>query len=194
LRAIASQAGLMLGSLTYRYPTKDSLVLALMRRSVARVSADVTLALAECHDPTQRLRQALRAHVSAVVSDDAIYVLLFDWRRLPPDTQRALERELGGYESMWDALILDASAAGQIAPGLDLRLVRRFVFGAANSVAFWYPQGESRSPAELADAFSAFIGLGTLAPEHRPDLPAIAYARLSATAAVGSTTGKADRK
>jgi len=181
LRAIASKAGLQLGSLTYRYATKDSLVLALMRRSVAGVSADVTLAIADCSDPAERLRLALRAHISAVVSDDAIHVLLFEWRRLPHETQRSLARELGSYESMWDGLILAASAAGQIVPSLDMRLVRRFVFGAANSVAFWYPTGEARSPVELADAFSAFIGLGTVADEHRPDKPLTAYARLSAT-------------
>jgi AcrR family transcriptional regulator len=36
LRAIAKAAGLLPGSLHYRYPTKDALLLALMKRGVER--------------------------------------------------------------------------------------------------------------------------------------------------------------
>ena len=56
MRAIAAEAGMLLGSVTYRYATKESLVLALMRNSVARVTGEVTEAVAGSTDPIQRLR------------------------------------------------------------------------------------------------------------------------------------------
>jgi len=180
VRAIADASGMMLGSVTYRYPSKESLVLALMQRAVTRVTAAVLAAVGGVADPVERLRLALRAHLRALLRDDAIHVLLFDWRRLSEPTRAALARERHRYESIWDGLIFAAAASGQLAPGLDLSLVRKFAFGAANSVAFWYrPDGE-RSPEEIADAFSAFIGLGTLAVATRPRDVAAAYEQLGA--------------
>ena len=180
VRAIADSAGMQLGSVTYRYPTKESLVLALMTRAVARVVTDVTGAVRHSENPVERLRLAMRAHINALVNDDAVYVLLFDWQRLSEPTRVELSRQRHRYESIWDGLIYAASSSGQLAPGLDLSLVRKFAFGAANSVAFWYRPDGQRSPEELADAFSAFIGLGTLSPAARPDEVTDAYRQLSA--------------
>lgn len=180
VRAIAGSAGMQLGSVTYRYPTKESLVLALMQRAVARVIADVTEAVQESEDPVERLRLALRAHIRALVTDDSVYVLLFDWPRLSEPTRFELSRKRHRYESIWDGLIYAAAASGQLAPGLDLSLVRKFAFGAANSIAFWYQPDGRLEPEQIADAFSAFIGLGTLAPTARPEDVSGAYRRLSA--------------
>lgn len=180
VRAIASSAGMQLGSVTYRYPSKESLVLAMMQRAVSRVIAHVTEAVQESADPIERLRLALRAHVKTLVSDDSVYVLLFDWRRLSEPTRFELSRQRHRYESIWDGLIYAAAASGQLATGLDLRLVRKFAFGAANSIAFWYQPEGQRDPEQIADAFSAFIGLGTLAPATRPDDVSGAYQQLSA--------------
>ncbi len=182
VRAIANAAGMMLGSVTYRYPSKESLVLALMQRAVTRVTTQVLAAVEGVEDPIERLRLALRAHLRALLSDDAVHVLLFDWRRLSEPTRVGLARERHRYESIWDGLIYAAAASGQLEPGLDLGLVRKFAFGAANSVAFWYRPDGQRSPEDIADAFSALIGLGTLAAAARPrDLEA-AYDRLGAIA------------
>lgn len=167
MRAIAAEAGMLLGSVTYRYATKESLVLALMRNSVARVTGDVTAAVAGSTDPIQRLRLALRAHVRVLVSDDAAYVLMFEWWRLSEPTRAELSRQRRGYEAVWDDLIHAAAASGQLATGLDLPLVRKFAFGAANSVAFWYRPDGHLSPEQIADAFSDYIGLGTLASDYR---------------------------
>jgi len=179
VRAIAKAAGMLPGSVTYRYPTKEALVIALMQRAVATVIADVLAAIQGSDDPAERLRLALRAHLRVLLGgDDAVYVLLFDWQRLSESTRETLMRERRRYESLWDGLIYAAAGSGQLVSGLDLRLVRKFAFGAANSVAFWYrPDGE-RTPEEIADAFSALIGLGTLSNAARPDDVDTAYAQL----------------
>lgn len=168
VRAIAKNAGVLPGSLTYRYPTKEALVVALMERAVADISAAVLEAIEGCADPLERLRCAMRAHLRVLLhGGDAAYVLLFDWRRLSDDTRATLSRERHRYESIWDGLIYAAAASGQLASGLDLSLVRKFAFGAINSVAFWYRGGEALSPDQVADAFAALIGLGTLSARAR---------------------------
>lgn len=174
VRAIAQSAGVLPGSLTYRFPTKESLVVALMEQAVAGISAAVLEAIDESADPLERLRLAMRAHLRVLLEGgDAAYVLLFDWRRLSDDTRAALSRERHRYESIWDGLIYAAAASGQLAPGLDLALVRKFAFGAANSVAFWYRPGGALSPDQIADAFSNLIGLGTVSPRARRRLESV---------------------
>lgn len=174
VRGIAQSAGMLPGSLTYRFPTKESLVVALMEQAVASISVAVLEAIDGYADPLDRLRLAMRAHLRVLLEgSDAAYVLLFDWRRLSDDTRAALSRERHRYESIWDGLIYAAAASGQLAPGLDLALVRRFAFGAANSVAFWYQPGGALSSDQIADAFSNLIGLGTVSPRARRRLESV---------------------
>lgn len=181
IRAIADAAGVLPGSVTYRYPTKEALVVALMQRAVADISVRVFDAIEVSSDPVERLRLAMRVHLRTLLDgDDAVFVLLFDWQRLSPQSRAALAQERRRYESIWEGLIYAAAASGQLVEGLDLSLVRKFVFGAANSVAFWYQAGGPRTPEEIADAFSALIGLGALSERSRPHPSVETYERLGA--------------
>lgn len=181
IRAIADAAGVLPGSVTYRYPTKEALVVALMQRAVRDISVRVLEAIEVSSNPVERLRLAMRVHLRTLLDgDDAVYVLLFDWRRLSAESQAALAQERRRYESIWEGLIYAAASSGQLVEGLDLSLVRKFVFGAANSVAFWYRADGPRTPEQIADAFSALIGLGALSERARPSPPAETYEQLGA--------------
>ena len=63
LREIAQAAGMLLGSVHYRYSTKDALLLALMERGIEHAIAAVQTAAAQSTDPTERIRLGLRAHL-----------------------------------------------------------------------------------------------------------------------------------
>jgi hypothetical protein len=99
--------------------------------------------------------------------DDAVFVLLFDWARLPARTRRQIAAQRQRYDAVWDRLVLAAADAGLLRPDDDLALVRKFVFGAANSVAAWYRPDGPLTPDQIADAYSALIGRGTLAANVR---------------------------
>ena len=168
IRSIAEAAGVLPGSVTYRFSTKDELLVAVMDRAVSEASARVLEAIGGSDDPVERLRLGLRAHLRALLlRDNAMHLLLFDWRRLSAATQARLTRARHRYESIWDGLVYAAAAAGQLVEGLDLPLVRKFVFGAANSVALWYRDDGPSTPEEIADTFSLLIGLGTLSNSAR---------------------------
>lgn len=172
MRAIADEAGLLLGSLTYRYSTKDELLLAIMEAGVAQGVARVREAVAHSDDPVERLRLAFRAHLRLLLTDDsAVWLLLNEWGRLSRETKAALRESRRGYEAVWQELVSDVHEQGLLAPELDLDLAYRFVFGAANSVARWYRPDGRLSADRIADEFATFIGLGVLArplPEERP--------------------------
>ena len=55
IRAIADAADVLPGSVTYRYATKEALVVALMQRAVADISSRVFEAIEVSSDPVERL-------------------------------------------------------------------------------------------------------------------------------------------
>lgn len=168
LREIAAKAGMLLGSVQYRYPSKESLLVALMERAVDRVMGAVRVAAESANDPLERLQLALAAHLEALLSgDDAVYVLLYDWRVLRGASRDKLILFRDRYEAFWDGLLYAAAGSGRLRSGVDLKLLRLFGFGAVNWVATWYQPDGEHSPREIADAFFATMLYGALSDEAR---------------------------
>ena len=168
VREVAQAAGMLPGSLHYRYPSKETLLLDLMERALNRLLALGRAAVEPARDPAERLRLGLRSHIEALLSgDDDFYVLLYDWRSLEGMAMQRMLRLRGRYEAFWDDLLLDASRAGWARPGIDLELVRQFGFGAMNWVAQWRQENDPRTPGDIADAFWSYLAFGLLAEEKR---------------------------
>jgi len=165
VRQIAKQAGMLPGSLHYRFPSKEALLLALMERAIERSMAAVREAVAGQTDPLERVRLGLRAHLRLLVSggDDSVYVLLYDWRSLEGEARRQMIVLRERYETFWDELMADAKKAGLVREGVDPVLVRLLGFGAVNWVAQWYEPGGPWTPEQIADAVWSYFGFGVLA-------------------------------
>ena len=168
VREVAQAAGMLPGSLHYRYPSKEALLLDLMERGLNRLLALGRGAVDQARDPAERLRLALRAHIEALLSgDDEFYVLLYDWRSLEGTAMQAMLRLRSRYEAFWDELLQQAAAAGWARTGVDLELVRQFGFGAMNWLAQWRQENDPRTPADIADAFWSYFAFGLLPEEKR---------------------------
>ena len=166
LRDIARAAGMLPGSLHYRYATKEDILAALMERAIDRLIASIEAATAATSDPLERVRLALIEHVRILLSrEDSVYVLLYDWRSLSPAAERAITRHRRRYEQFADDLLAEAAAHASLQPGVDLYLVRQFGFGAANWVAQWFDPKGPYSPEQIADSFFRYLTLGTLRPQ-----------------------------
>lgn len=170
VREIAREADMLPGSVHYRYRTKELLLLGLMGLAVSQATAAIREAIDSTDDPFERLRMALRAHLRILLSgDDAAYVLLYETRMLTGEARERMLQLQTRYESLWDGLIYEAAGTGRLVPGLDLRLVRHFTFGAVNWAAQWFHLEPGRSPEEIADAFSSLIAYGVVNSPHRPE-------------------------
>jgi AcrR family transcriptional regulator len=175
VREIAQAAEMLPGSLHYRYATKDEVLVALMERGVQRAINAVTAAIATTRDPVERLRLGLRAHLELLCGgDDSLYVLLYDFRSLPPAAKDAVVKSRGRYESFWDGMLYEAWGTGRSRSVLDVELVRQFGMGAINWVATWYRPDSGRTPAQIADAFWTYLAFGLMREDARPaDLDSI---------------------
>lgn len=169
VRQIASGARMLPGSLHYRYASKDEILIALMRRGIERAIEAVQKAVQGIRDPVERLRLGMRAHLTALLTgEDALYVLLFDWRSLPATAREGVERERSKYQSYWDGLLFEAAGTGRARPLIDLEAVREFGFGALNWVATWYRPDSGRTPEQIADTFWTFMAYGLMTERARP--------------------------
>lgn len=175
VREIAQAAEMLPGSLHYRYASKDDVLVALMERGVKRAIAAVTDAIASTRDPIERLRLGLRAHLELLCQgDDSLYVLLYDFRSLPPAAKDGVVKTRGRYESFWDGMLYEAWGTGRSRSVLDVEMVRQFGMGAINWVATWYRPDSGRTPAQIADAFWTYLAFGLMREDVRPaDLDSI---------------------
>jgi AcrR family transcriptional regulator len=180
VRAIAKAARLHPGSLHYRYPTKDALLLELMRRGVEADLAGIRAAIRDTRDPVKRLRLALRARLRYLLSRPAAQVVLFEWRSLKGPAHDEMVRLRDGYEAFWSGLLYEAVGSGRLRPSIDVKLIRFLIFGAINGVALWYRPEGPRTPDEISDAFWGLIAYGVLDEAHRPEDIDSALRRLSA--------------
>lgn len=163
LRDVARAAGMLPGSLHYRYATKEDILSALMERAIDRLIEGVLSATAAGIDPLDRMRLAIVAHVRILLSgEDSVYVLLYDWRSLSPAAERAIAKQRTRYEQFADELLAQAAAYAPVMPGVDLYLVRQFGFGAANWVAQWFDPNGPYTPEQIADHFFRYLSQGTL--------------------------------
>ena len=168
VREIAAAAGMLPGSLHYRYATKEAILAGLMKRGMRRALREVREAIAKEREPIARLRAALRAHLRLLVEgDDAVYVILYEWRSLPPEQHRQVVRLRDDYEALWSGLLLAAEGAGHLRDGLDHRLLRFLLLGAMNWAPQWFDRRGELTAEEIADTFWSFVADGVLRTDSR---------------------------
>jgi AcrR family transcriptional regulator len=167
-REIAAAAGLLPGSLHYRYASKEDLLLALMERGIERATTTLRGAIAQERDPVERLRVGLRAHLRLLLhEDEAIYVLLYEGRALSGDRRAEMVRLRDRYDALWDGLLHAAAGTGRVRAGVDLRLLRLLLLGAANWTAQWFSPEGAFSSDEVADAYADVVLNGVLIHPHK---------------------------
>ena len=169
VRDIANAAGMFPGSLHYRYPTKEALLLALMEQGITKATTAVRVAISSSQDPLDRVRLAIRAHLQLLLhEDDSIYVLLYEWRALTGEARESMVRLRDKYDALWDGLLYELAGTAKLRVDIDLKLVRLSALGSINWVAQWYsPQGEL-TPDDIADTFASYLFHGILGPGVNP--------------------------
>jgi AcrR family transcriptional regulator len=142
LQDLADEVGLQTASLYYHFPSKDALIEEVLHKGIEIVYDDVRRAL-DALGPTatyrERVRVAIVAHLSSLLEHGDYTSANIRNFPLVPDNLReknlAIRRQYGDY---WRQLLEDAQRAGEIAPNIDLSLVRLFLIGALNWSTEWF--------------------------------------------------------
>ncbi len=149
MRDIARRAGMLPGSIYYHFPSKADLLVGVYEEGVTRLLARIDTADPGAGaEPWTRLEAVMAAHVEAILDRSAYARVMI---RVLPDAAPGAAARLIELRDSYEARIGKIVARLPLAPGVDRRLLRLFLLGAANHVQVWRREG-GRSPAEIAVA------------------------------------------
>lgn len=164
LRDIADAAGMRTASMYYHFGSKDDIIAEVLNIAVQTVFAEVRRGVEALKDasPILRIRAAVEAHLRAVFeTNDYNGASIRIFAQIPPHIAEMTAEQREEYVGFWRALLKEAQSAGLLR-GVDLTLLRLFLFGAMNWAPQWYKPGEyslSDIAGELCDIF--LFGAGT---------------------------------
>ena len=160
MRDIASAVGLVPSSLYNHFPTKDSLVLAVMENSFETVDGKLR-GLFEESPSIQLLYRVLEAHaLQHVHGIKETMVFEFEGRHMPPVVRRRVVELRHIYERRFYDLADKLAAMGLLSPD-ETRTRMRFLLSAGVDIGTWFQAGGRMDEQEIADAYARF-GLSAL--------------------------------
>jgi AcrR family transcriptional regulator len=157
MRDIGQAAGLQAGSLYAHIASKEDLLYEIVVQSANQFLGKLAAIGAEEISPEDRLRKAMRAHVSVVAGSlDEAWVFHHEWKALTGPRREEVRRLRRRYERLWDRIVRALPGA------VDPRFARLLVLSAANWTYTWYRPDGPLSPEEVADRFTdlLLVGLG----------------------------------
>ena len=102
-------------------------------------------------------RAAIEAHVLMVLEiGDYTCANIRIFGQVPDDIRSRHLEDQRAYGHVWQSLLEDARAAGELRPELDLSVIRMLILGALNWTAEWYRPGP-QSATEVAREATAMI-------------------------------------
>ena len=153
MRDIASEAGMLAGSMYHHFRSKNDLIASVYEAGVAEIAAAVDAAVAQPVLPWERLEAACVAHLEALLADRAhARVMTVDLGRLDGRLRRRLVALRDGYERRFVELV----AALPLPTATDRRLWRLQLLGSLNWTPTWFRPGR-RTPADIARATVAAL-------------------------------------
>jgi TetR/AcrR family transcriptional regulator, cholesterol catabolism regulator len=157
MRDIGQSSGLRAGSLYAHIASKEDLLYEIVVQSANQFLGELEAIGAKELPPEDRLREAMRAHVSVVAGSlDEAWVFHHEWKALTGPRREEVRRLRRRYERLWDRIVRELPGAA------DPRFARLLVLSAANWTYTWYRPDGPLSPEEVADRFTDLLlaGLG----------------------------------
>ena len=161
MQHLAERLGILRGSLYAHISSKEDLLFEIVDRGADRFITRMEEVVASEAPPSEKLKQALSAHISTVAEHmEASTVFLNDWRFLSDERRELIQAKRDLYESLVQEIIEEGIEWGVFAENLDPRGATIFVLSTANWVYQWYRADGPLSPDEIASMFSEMIENG----------------------------------
>lgn len=154
MRDIATESGILHGSLYYHFGSKEELFINVYAEGVSALIKAVQSAIKPLTNPWERLEAACVAHLEVLlIRESPAATVLADWSSSYTNSMHeALVRERDRYEGIFEEL----TDAVDLPSGTRRRYFRLGLLGALNGALNWYQPGRD-SPATVAHhIFSLF--------------------------------------
>lgn len=157
MRDIASEVGLLAGSLYAHIAGKKTLLLEIIEQGIEEFYEQVKSAFESDGSADDKLRAMILAHVKIVAKQPLRTQIVFhQWLYLSDENQRRVRERRNEYESLFTLVLEEGVTDGRFASDIDLKVTVLSVLGSLNWTPEWLsPDGPT--PVEelsvrLADA------------------------------------------
>lgn len=142
LRQIADDAGIQAGSVYYHFESKDRILSEILDLGIDLVHQTVVdrlAALPKDASGRQRFATALEGHLTGLLQHgEYTSASIRVYGQLPVELRRSNQARRRKYSALWDRLLAEAHARGEIRSGADLHQTRLIVLGAINWTVEWF--------------------------------------------------------
>ena len=151
VRDIAAAVGIQSGSIFHHFASKEDILFAVTMEVIRFNTERMRLATEGVADPEQRLRGLIRAELQSIVGDtqEAMIVLVRDWRCLADDKQKEALAVRAVYEGYWMQALNDLQEDGRL--DADPMVMRRLINGMTSWTSNWFDADGSLDMDGLAD-------------------------------------------
>ncbi len=138
VRDIAAAVGIQSGSIFHHFASKEDILFAVTMEVIRFNTERMRQACDGVDDPEQRLRGLIRAELQSIVGDtqEAMIVLVRDWRCLSEEKQHEALAVRAVYEGYWMDALRDLQAAGRM--DADPMVMRRLINGMTSWTSNWF--------------------------------------------------------
>lgn len=163
MQEIAHAVNLQKASLYYHISSKQDILLALLDRALDTLIEHFENEVDQQLAPTERLRQAMRVYLQAMLDNrDLAAVLLLEHRSLEPHYHASHIPRRDRFESLWRELIEDGRRK-QVFNCSDPALSAKALLGAMNWIITWYRPDGKLTAEQIADQYANLFLSGLIA-------------------------------
>lgn len=151
VRDIAAAVGIQSGSIFHHFASKEDILFAVTMEVIRFNTERMRLACEGIADPEKRLRGLIRAELQSIVGDtqEAMIVLVRDWRCLSDVKQEEALAVRAEYEGYWMQALKDLQAEGRL--HVDPMVMRRLINGMTSWASNWFDASGKLDLDELAE-------------------------------------------
>ncbi len=161
-RELATVLGMEKASLYYHFRQKEDLLYAICVTTLEHGIRTVTKAVSNAPSPDAKIRELIRAHLSAILHEpDRYATTLTEMRSLSTRRRKHVLELRDTYESLIRSILRDGQIGGIIRPDIPAKYLALSLLDLLNYSMFWFRQGRSLSPERLAELFTTIFLDGT---------------------------------
>ena len=167
-REVAALTGVRKASLYYHIEGKEDLLYNICKSSLERIRSDVETALRDLHDPLEKTRTMICAHVESMLRDQSEHATtLAEMHALSPDRLAQVVALRDKHENLIRSVLEDAQRAGALRADIDVKYLCLALLGLINRVLVWYHRRGPLTPGQIGEMLAAVFlggagsGLGT---------------------------------
>jgi AcrR family transcriptional regulator len=157
MQNIADAVGLQKGSLYHYISSKEELLFKIFEHSSGALTKQLEEIIASADSPTEKLRRAINAHLTALCEQLDIYTVYLSERRALSGRYHTKVRAEGERHARLLEQILQQGISKKVFRPVDIKMAAHAILGMCNWLYQWYAPEGRLAPGEIAVIFSDLV-------------------------------------